>query len=138
MQVTTQAVRGDSLALITGVGGPLEAVTAVPLKAPFSMTDLKTWADIVGPPDVRATFTGSAPILIVWSDPAIAPNRQPFQESQLLLWICTAAPSAQEDIYGVAYYLAGSPNVLLAVDVFDAPVAIKLVGDSVQWIATAP
>lgn len=135
MQVTTKDVRFDSLALVTGAGGPLEAVTARPINGALSPTDLTVIGDVT---PLFATFAGSAAILIVWSDPALADNRQPFQESQLLLWICTAAPAVAEQIHGIAYYLAGAPNVLIGVDMFDAPIRVDEEFDSVQWIATAP
>jgi hypothetical protein len=132
MQTTTQTVRLDSLALITGVGGPLEAVSVKPITGPITPTDETTFAEANA---LAATFTGSAAILIVWSDPAIAPNRQPFQESQLLLWICTADPAAPESIYGVMYY---NGTDLIGIDLFPAPVLIEQAYDSVQWIASAP
>jgi len=135
MQTVVQAVRFDSLALITGTGGPLEAVTAAPLMNAITPSDMTVWDDVEGK---IATFTGSTPILIVWSDPALAENRQPFQESQLLLWVCGATPVPAQTIFGVAYYLAGSPNVLLGIDLFDTPVLIDEIYDSVQWLATAP
>jgi hypothetical protein len=131
-------VRFDSLDMVTGAGGPLEEVTAVPLKGAITPTDLTTWADLIASPTKIADFTGSDPILIVWSNPALGANRQPFKESQLLLWICSATPAPAQTIYGVAYYLAGSPNVLLGIDLFDAPILVDEEFDSVQWICTAP
>lgn len=135
MQVTTQQVRLDSLALVTGVGGPLETVSAALVNAPFTPTKDMAYADFSGK---LATFTGSTPKVITWGSVAMAANGQPFQESQLLQWICTATPGSPEDIYGVIYYLPGTPNVILGADVFTAPVRIAANLDSVQTIAMAP
>lgn len=132
MQVTSSAVRFDSLALITGVGGPLEAVSARPFLGPISPTDLTTFAEMDA---IKATFAGSAPIVIVWSSPVIAPNRQPYQQSQSLLWICSATPATPEVIHGIFYY---NGTDLIGVDVFDSPVTVDEEFDPVTWIATAP
>lgn len=132
MQVITQDVRQDSLTMLTGAAGPFEAVSAKPLKGPISPTDLTTFAAANA---LAADFTGSTPILIVWSAIIVASNRQPFKSSQLLNWIATAAPDPVQNIYGVMYY---NGTDLIGVDVFDAPVAIAGVGDSVQWVATVP
>lgn len=132
MQTTTQTVRLDSIDLLTGVGGPFEAVSCRPFKAPISPTDLTTFAELDA---IKADFTGSAPILIVWSDAAVAPNRQVYKQSQNLLWICTAAPATAQTIFGVYYY---NGTDLIGVDVFPAPVVVDEVMDPVNWIATVP
>lgn len=135
MQVTTQAVRLATLALATGVGGPFNAVKAKLFRNGFSASDLSTAAQLDA---LAATFAGSAEKTIVWSGPAIGNTRQPFQESQLLLWICTADPSAPESIAGVYYVDGTDPTKLLGVDLFQTPVSIAKALDSVQWIATVP
>lgn len=135
MQVTTQAVRLASLALVTGVGGPFNSVKAKLFKSPISFNELTPAAtfDAVG-----ATFAGSDEKTIVWSAPALAPGKQPFQESQLLLWICSADPPAPETIYGVYYVDATDETILRGADLFAAPVQVSKQYDSVQWLATVP
>lgn len=132
MQLTTQALKEDNLDMLVGVGGPMEAVTAALIAAPFSPNDQTTKAELDA---VAASFNGSTPVLIVWSDKQIAPNRTVFVQSQNLLFICGATPASAETIYGVYYYTGAD---LKGVDMFDTPVEVDEILDSVQWIATFP
>lgn len=132
MQLTTQALKEDNLTMLIGVGGPMEAVSAALIAAPFSPNDQTTKAELDA---VAATFAGSAPKVITWSGLIVASNRQVFVQSQSLLWIATATPASPETIYGVYYYTGAD---LKGVDMFATPVEIDEILDSVQWIATFP
>lgn len=132
MQTTTQEIRIASIDLLTDVGGPFEAVTARPYISPIVPTDLTTFAEMDA---VKATFTGSAGILIVWSNEMVAPNRQVYKQSQNLNWICTATPAEPETVYGVFYY---NGTDLIGVDVFPTPILVDEILDPVNWIATVP
>lgn len=132
MFLITQGVRQDSLTLLTGVGGPYEAVSAKPYIGPITPTDLTVLADLTA---VDNTFTGGAAKVITWSGQIVSANRQWFVESQLLLWIATALTNLPQSVYGVYYYTGAD---LIGVDPFDAPVLIDEVGDSCQIIATVP
>jgi hypothetical protein len=135
MQVTTEATRLAALNLSIITPGPFFTMLAVPLNAPVTPTDLTTWADVSGD---LATFTGSAAIAVTYSGPQESPDRQPYMNSQLLNWICSATPGAPETIYAIAYYTAGSPNVLVGIDVLPTPITITNQYDNLTWIATVP
>lgn len=129
---TTVFTRSGILTLAVGVGGPFEATSAMLYTSAVTPSADTTFATMDA---IKATFTGSAAKVITWSAQAISPARQPFVESQLLLWICTAAPTPAQDCYGVYYY---NGTDLLGIDPFPAPIRVELVGDSVQWVASVP
>jgi hypothetical protein len=113
-------------------GGTFETVNATLYNAPVAENPFLTLADLT---PLAATFTGGGPLVITWSAIALSGANQPFVESQLLLWICTADPVSPEDIYGV-YYDDGTD--FLGLDPFDQAARISRAGDSVQWICTLP
>lgn len=137
MQVTSEAARLLTLAQSVGASpqpaGAFNGLSAVPLMAPITPTDLTTWADVT-----PATFTGSAAIVVTYTGPQESPARQPYMNTQLLNWICSATPGAPETIYAIAYYFPGSPNVLVGVDVLPVPVEIAAQYDNLTWIGTVP
>jgi hypothetical protein len=132
MQQTTLFSRGEALALAVGVGGPFEATSAILYTSAVGLSARTTYASMDA---IKATFTGSAAKVCVWSAQAISGDDQPFVESQLLLWICTVAPGSPQDCYGVYYY---NGTDLLGYDPFPAPVRVEAVGNSVQWVASVP
>ncbi len=137
MQVTSEAARLLSLAQAVGgspqPAGAFNGISAVPLNAAISPTDLTVWADVS-----VATFTGSAAIVVTYTGPQESPSRQPYMNTQLLNWICSATPVAPETIYAIAYYLPGSPNVLVGIDILPQQVLIQAQYDNLTWIATVP
>lgn len=132
MKQTTIFAREGVLTLAVDTGGPFETVSAMLYTSPMSLSARAEFADFDA---VKATFSTSTAIVIVWSDQAISGDDQPFVESQLLLWICTADPLAAEDCYGVYYY---NGTDLLGFDPFPAPIRVERAGDSVQWVASLP
>jgi hypothetical protein len=113
--------------------GAFFGISAVPLNAPITPTPDTVYADLS-----VATFAGSAAIPIAYTGPQQAPNEQPYMNTQLLNWICSATPGAPETIYAIAYFLPGAPNVLVGIDVLPTPVTISEHYDNLTWIGTVP
>jgi len=132
MDNTTYDVKEANLDLVTGVGGSLEAVSARPFLNSLVIDNDTDFADFDA---AKATFTGSAAKVITWSGTIRSSGNLPFKESQLLLWIATAAPGVAETIAGIFYY---NGTDLIGWDLLPAQKIIAQIGDSVQSVCTAP
>jgi hypothetical protein len=132
MYYVKEAVRVDLVELAIDTGNPLEAVTAELYTSAVTPNETCTKASMDA---IKAAFTGYAAIVIVWTAVGIAPNRNPYTQSQNLHWLCTSAPVSPVNCYGVYYH---DTTDLLAIDPFPAPVVVDEALDPVDWIATFP
>lgn len=132
MQNTVHSIKLGILEDATGVGGPFEAVSVRPFLASFEPDEGSLYADFDAN---KATFAGSAAKVITWSAAMDSPDNNPFKESQLLLWICTADPATPEEIGGVFYY---NGTDLIGWDLLPSTVRVEEQYDQVQHIATVP
>jgi len=135
--LSTKAINDAMMTLVAADPATLAPATAGNKVAlvvqPFTPDPNLTPADLV-----LATFTGSTPLVagvgaqVVAYDPLAACRFIQIKEpSGGWYWHCTAAPASPETVYGVAL-LDDLGTKLLGMTLFDSPVQIKDVDDSIQ------